>query len=239
MPEETTPPAAPPATPPAGPALGGPVVRALGAGCLGCGGLVLVAVLALVGVLLWNASDGTDLPRVAPREMADRAVRNSQEAYDVMGFTRALQPGEEPGEGGAGTRNTLGAQYCYDGGPLGLEDRTVDGAYGMYHEWALDQVPAGRAVPGLRRLRRRLREDGWDVSSYREGGSGEDWSLFVRRDGGERMSFTWSPRRRYFTGGATVPCAYDPGWTAGAGGFWSPDSAAGSVTPPVLAPGRL
>jgi hypothetical protein len=230
MPEETTPPTAPPA----GPAPSGPVVRALGPGCLGCGGLVLVAVLALVGMLLWNAPDGRDLPRVAPREMADRAFRNSQEAYDVMGFTRAVQPGW----GEAGPRNTLGAQYCYDGGPLGLEDRTVDGAYGMSHEWALDQVPAGQAVPGLRRLHRRLREDGWDVSSYQEGGSGEDWSLFVRRDGGERMSFTWSPDRRYFTGGTTVPCAYDPGWTAGADGFWSPDSAAGSVTPPVLAPGE-
>ncbi|MFI9242218.1 hypothetical protein ACIGXF_06445 [Streptomyces sp. NPDC053086] len=233
MPEET-PPTAPPAAGPAPTASG---ARALGLGCSGCGGLVLVAVLALVGMLLWNASNGTDYPRVEPQDMANRAFRDSREAYGAMGFTRTLPPGA--GDIGVDPQNTLGAEYCYDGGPLGLEDKTVDGAYRMYHEWALDRVPASQAVPGLRRLHRRLQEDGWDVSSYQEGGKDKDWSLFVQRDGGERMSFTWYPERQYFTGSATVPCAYDPGWTDGAGGFHGPDSAAESVTPPVLGPGSL
>ncbi|MES9519008.1 hypothetical protein [Streptomyces capoamus] len=110
----------------------------------------------------------------------------------------------------------------------------------MVHDWALDDVPESQAVPGLRRLHRRLREDGWTVSSYREGGKdGQDWSLYVRRDGeDERMSFTWSPDRRYFTGGATAPRAYDTGWTEGDGTSWSPGDAADQVSPPVLVPGR-
>ncbi|MEU6664789.1 hypothetical protein [Streptomyces sp. NPDC046727] len=237
MPEESTKntattPATAPATAPA-PA-GSGAARALGFGCLGVGGLVLLFVLCLVVSLVWNAQDGTDLPRVAPEEMASRAFRNSQEAYDVLGFTRTVPPGVE--RHGVGTENTLGAQYCYDGGLLGLEDKTVDGAYGLYHDWALDHVPASQAVPGLRRLHQRLKEDGWEVSSYTEGGKSRDWSLFVHRDGEGRMDFSWDPDTRYFTGGAAVPCAYDPGWTGGGAETYDPDDAADSVTTPALGP---
>ncbi|QTE00142.1 hypothetical protein [Streptomyces cyanogenus] len=216
--------------------------RALGLGCLGCAGLVFVAVVALLIRLTWDSP--RDLPRAAPEEMADRAVRHSQEAYGVLGFTRTVPPGG--GRIGVDARNSLDAGYCYDGGLLGLEDKTIDGAYRMSHDWALDEVPASQAVPGLRRLHRRLEEDGWEVSSYREGGKGgkggrdTDWSLYVQRDGGtERMSFTWFPDRQYFTGDATAPCAYDSGWTDGSGDTYFPSDAARSVTPPVLRPGRL
>ncbi|MFD0394374.1 hypothetical protein ACFQ3Z_26750 [Streptomyces nogalater] len=136
------------------------------------------------------------------------------------------------------TRNAFGAEYCHDGGPLGMEDRTVDGAYRLYHEWALDHVPAGRAVPGLRRLHRRLADEGWRVTSYTEGGTGKDWSLYVQRDHrAEWMTFTWDPERQYFTGGAGVPCAYDPSWTHSDTDTYDPDTAAEAVTPSVLGPG--
>ncbi|WP_189978889.1 hypothetical protein [Streptomyces capoamus] len=225
------PPTAPSTAPPAASGTG-----SRGLGCLGCAGLVFVAVVALFVQLTWDSP--RDLPRVAPGEMARRAVRHSQEAYDVLGFTRTVPPGAR--RTGVGAENTLRAGDCHDGGLLGLEDKTVDGAYRMVHDWALDDVPESRAVPGLRRLHRRLQEDGWTVSSYREGGKdGQDWSLYVRRDGeDERMSFTWSPDRRYFTGGATAPCAYDTGWTEGDGTSWSPSDAADQVSPPVLGPGR-
>ncbi|MEU3527054.1 hypothetical protein AB0E62_24815 [Streptomyces sp. NPDC038707] len=219
----------------------GPVV-----GCLGCGGLVLVLVLALVVVLARNAGGGTDLPRVAPGDRADRAFGYSQEAYDVMRFTRVLPPGTDGT--GTGARNVFGAEYCRDGGLLGMEDRTVDGAYRLYHEWALDHVSAGTAVPGLRRLHRRLADEGWKVTSYTEGGRGKDWTLYVQRDHrAEWMTFTWDPERGYFTGGAGVPCAYDPAWTHSDSGTYDsgtydsgtydPDTAAQAVTPPVLGPG--
>ncbi|MEV5382515.1 hypothetical protein [Streptomyces sp. NPDC052721] len=248
MPEETAPtaptaPSAPTATPAAGTASGGPApagswARSLGLGCLGCAGLLFVAVVALFIQLTWSSEDGTDLPRVAPEKMADRVFGHSQEAYDVLGFTRSVPPGAE--RVGVSTENTLDAGYCYDGGLLGLEDKTVDGAYRMSHTWALDHVPASQAVPGLRRLHQRLKDDGWKVSSYREGGQGKDWTLFVRRDDGdERMSFTWDPDRQYFIGGATAPCAYDPGWTDDGTDSYFPGDAAGSVRPPVLWPGRL
>ncbi|MBL1081670.1 hypothetical protein JK359_06705 [Streptomyces actinomycinicus] len=215
----------------------GSVARAFGLGCLGCGGVALAAVLALVLVLMWNASDGTDLPRVAPEDMADRAFRHSQEAYDVMGFTRTVQPGVE--DAGVSPQNTLGAEYCYDGGTFGLEDKTVDGAYRLYHEWALDRVPASRAVPGLRRLHQHLRDEGWEVSSYREGGRHKDWMLYVKREGEGRLSFIWDPERQYFTGGSATRCAYDPGWKGGGTEAYEPDSAADAVDVPALGPGRL
>ncbi|MFF9587421.1 hypothetical protein [Streptomyces achromogenes] len=236
MPDEIT-----PATTPAGTGTGQRALRGLGFGCLGCGGLALALVLALVVVLAWNAGAGTDLPRVAPQDRADRAFGYSREAYAVLGFTRALPPGA----GGTGTRaeNVFGAEYCHDGGLLGMEDKTVDGAYRLYHEWALDGVPADQAVPGLRRLHRRLADEGWRVTSYTEGGTGKDWSLYVQRDHrAEWMTFTWDPEQRYFTGGAGVPCAYDPAWTRGdtdtyAIDTYDPDTAAEAVTPPALGPG--
>ncbi|MEV7445372.1 hypothetical protein AB0O22_30290 [Streptomyces sp. NPDC091204] len=175
-------------------------------GVLGCGGAALVGVLALVVTLAWGS---TDFPRVAPEEMADRALQRSQKAYEVMGFDRTIEPGVE--RIGVSTQNTFGSGFCYDGGLLGLEDKTVDGAYSMSHNWALDHVPASQAIPGLRRLHRFFKDNGWKITSYDEAGQGKDGELFVQRAGGdERMSFTWYPDREYFTGGVSMPCAYDP-----------------------------
>ncbi|MEU6093004.1 hypothetical protein ABZ865_40875 [Streptomyces sp. NPDC047085] len=189
-------------------------LRALGCGCWGLVVLFVGAVLVLI-VLFASASSGSaNLPRVAPEDMASRAFQRSQEAYGVLGFERSVKPGVE--KVGVSTENTFSSGFCYDGGLLGLDDKTVDGAYRMSHSWALDRVPASRAVPGIRRLHRHLEDDGWEVTSYREGGKGKDWELFVQRDGGdERMSFTWFPDREYFMGDATVPCAYDPAWKDG------------------------
>ncbi|MFC8130914.1 hypothetical protein [Streptomyces sp. NPDC057302] len=185
-------------------------------GRIGCGCVSLVGLVVLVVAvpLIWSSSGSTDYPRVAPKEMGDRAFQRSQEAYDVLGFTRRVEPGGE--DIGVSTQNTFSTDFCYDGGLLGLEDKTVDGAYAMSHSWALDHVPASRAVSGLRRLHKELKDDGWNVTSYRKGTRGGDWDLFVKRDDGdERMSFTWYADREYFTGGASVPCAYDPEWKSG------------------------
>ncbi|MFE1878614.1 hypothetical protein [Streptomyces diastatochromogenes] len=199
-------------------------------GC-GCAALlaVLVGVVLVVVVLLASGSSGsTDFPRVAPEEMASRAFQRSQEAYDVVGFKRRVEPGVE--HVGVSTENTLDSGFCYDGGPFGMDDKTVDGAYSMSHSWALDHVPASQAVPGLRRLHRHLKDNGWKVTSYREGAKGKDWDLFVQRnDGTERMSFTWAPDTEYFTGGAAMPCAYDPAWKDG-----DPGPAGDDQMPPVL-----
>jgi hypothetical protein len=50
------------------------------------------------------------------------------------------------------------------------------------------------------------------------------------------MSFDWYADRQYFSGGAGVPCAYDPAWRGSEAESYDPDSAAGSLTPPVLRP---
>ncbi|OIJ87767.1 hypothetical protein BIV25_38075 [Streptomyces sp. MUSC 14] len=198
-------------------------------GALGCGCAALVVVLVLVVQLAWGS---TDVPRIAPEDMASRAFQRSQEAYDVMGFKRTVEPGVE--HIGVSTRNTFSSGFCYDGGLTGLEDKTVDGAYQMSHRWALDHVPASQAVSGLRRLRQHLKDSGWEVTSYREGGKAKSWDLYVQRDDGdELMSFTWYPDREYFTGGATVPCAYDPEWKHGDVG-----PSGDRQTPPTLGPSQ-
>ncbi|MFD0374525.1 hypothetical protein [Streptomyces sp. NPDC127112] len=207
MPDETVP-------APAAPNSAEPRASSRTVGAFGCGGAALVCVLVLVGMLAWGAWASTDFPRVAPEEMANRAVQRSQEAYTVLGFTRTISPGVE--KIGVSTENILDSEFCYDGGLLGLNDETIDGAYSMSHSWALDHVPASQAVPGLRRLHRHLVSRGWDVTSYSEGEPGGSWEMFVQRDdGSERMSFTWYPDREYFTGSASGPCAYDPEWKHG------------------------
>ncbi|GHE11866.1 hypothetical protein [Streptomyces alanosinicus] len=230
MPEETTAPSPAPATAPVGSGAPSGVI-----GCLGCGGLVLVLIAVFVVQFGWKSWESTHLDRVAPQDMADKAFRYSQEAYTTLGFGRPVPPGG--GGQGDGTGNGFSADYCYDGGLLGMEDKTVDGAYRLNHSWALDRVPAARAAAGLRRLHQRLADEGWDITSYRAAAKGADGTLYAKRDGGdERMSFDWSADRQYFTGGASVPCAYDPGWHKGDTESYSPDSAARSVTAPALAP---
>jgi hypothetical protein len=203
------------------------VARALG---IGCAVLVAVPLLLVIAFLVWIAvvtKDASDFPRAAPEEMADRAFARSQEAYDVLGFTRTVPPGVE--ELGVSPENTLGSDYCYRGG---MTDETVDGAYRMGHGWALDRVPAEQAVPGLRRLRAHLEDTGWEITSYREGTSGESWSLRASRaDGEERVYFTWYADRAYFTGGVSLPCAVDPEWRQG-----DTEPAGDDLTPPDLGP---
>lgn len=202
--------------------------------------LVLLVLLQLAAAVtspwlawpVWAAVAVTVLAAVAliteREEMASRAFQRSQEAYDVVGFKRTVKPGVE--DIGVSTENTLGSSFCH-GGLTGLEDKTVDGAYQMSHSWALDHVPARQAVTGLRRLHRHLKDEGWEITSYSEGEQG-NWDLFAKRDdGAERMSFSWYPEREYFTGGADVPCAYDPAWKDGDVGPSGDDR-----TPPALGP---
>ncbi|MFM9446060.1 hypothetical protein [Streptomyces acidiscabies] len=202
------------------------VGRAVG---IGCAALVAVPVCLGLALLVWLAlitKDASDFPRVVPQEMADRAVANSQEAYGVLGFTRTIPYGVA--DLGVSAENTLGSDLCYRGG---LTDETVDGAYRMHHDWALDHVTAGQAVGGLRRLRTHLKDAGWDIVSYEEGRTGDTWELSASRsDGEERVFFTWSAERGYFRGGASMSCAVDPGWHTG-------DRAPGDdVSPPDLTP---
>ncbi|MFI5794060.1 hypothetical protein [Streptomyces sp. NPDC051677] len=197
---------------------------------IGCAALLAVPLLLALVVVVWIAvvtKDPSDFPRVAPEEMASRAVERSQEAYDVLGFTRTIKPGVE--KVGVSPENTLGSNSCYRGG---LTDETVDGAYRMYHSWALDHVPAEQASAGLRRLRDHLEDTGWDITSYREDVSGDYWDLYASRsDGDERMSFQWFEDRGYFTGGASTPCAVDPAWRQG-----DDEPAGDGLTPPDFGP---
>ncbi|WP_416971517.1 hypothetical protein [Streptomyces sp. 4F14] len=183
---------------------------------IGCAALVAVPLFLGLALLVWLAlvtKDASDFPRVAPQEMADRAAANSQEAYGVLGFTRTIPHGVA--DLGVSAENTLSSDLCYRGG---LTDEVVDGAYTLSHSWALDHVTAGQAVPGLRRLRTHLADTGWDITSYRENVSGDYWSLFASRsDGEERVSFGWSAKSGYFSGGSVTPCAMAPGWQTGDG----------------------
>lgn len=201
---------------------------------IGCAALLAVPLVLVLVVVVWIAvvtKDPSDFPRVAPEEMASRAIERSQEAYSVLGFTRTIKPGVE--KLGVSTENTLGSDSCYRGG---LTDEAVDGAYRMYHSWALDHVPAEQASAGLRRLRDHLEDTGWDITSYRENASGDSWDLRASRsdgdgDGAERVSFQWFEDRGYFTGGTSTPCAVDPAWRQG-----DDEPAGDDLTPPDFGP---
>ncbi len=186
--------------------------RALGG--LGCGGAAFVGVFLLVGMLAWSAWASKNFPRVAPEEMADRALQRSQEAYTVMGFTRTIEPGLE--KLGVSTRNTLSSSSCYDSGLLGLKDETIDGAYSMSHSWALDHVPASQAVPGLAAsTASSATRAGRSPPTAKASGAG---CGTCSSSGTTATSGCPSPGTRSAstcTGGATMPCAYDPEWKKG------------------------
>ncbi|BDH12831.1 hypothetical protein [Streptomyces hygroscopicus] len=229
MPEETAPTNIP--TDPADSGSSSSVLKSLG-----CGGAMLVVLVVIVPLVWasWGSTDSPHFPRTAPQDMAGRAFQHSQEAYDLIGFKRTVEPGVR--KIGVSTQNTLSSSSCYDVGLLGMENKTVVGAYEMYHSWALDHVPASQAASGLRRLRQHLKDKGWEITSYQEGtqGKDKDWDLFVKRDDGdgtERMSFTWFSDREYFHGSATAPCAFNPAWKDG-----DIDPAGDHQTPPALGP---
>ncbi|WP_240656510.1 hypothetical protein [Streptomyces sp. V2] len=197
---------------------------------IGCAALVAVPLFLGLALLVWLAlitKDASDFPRVAPQEMADRAVANSREAYGVLGFTRTIASGAD--DPGVSPENTLDSDLCYRGG---LTDETVVGAYAMHHSWALDHVTAGQAVPGLRRLRTHLEDTGWDVTSYEEGRTGDTWKLRASRsDGEEAMYFRWSAESGYFQAGSSMPCAMPPSWQTG-----DDDPTGDRMWPPDLTP---
>ncbi|MFI2430649.1 hypothetical protein [Streptomyces sp. NPDC018693] len=215
MPEQTPPRTTPTPTPTPAQTAGKPpypTLNAFGWGCVALIAVPALAVLALLATLAWSARGSTDFPRTAPEDMANRVFQHSQEAYDTLGFDRILRPAPE--RPGTSPENTFSSAYCWDNGPLGLDDKTVDGAYQLSHSWALDQVPASRATPALRRLHQHLRNTGWKITEYREGAGNQDWTLRAQRDDdAERMSFTWYPDRAYFTGGATPPAPTTPSGT--------------------------
>ncbi|MGW2028401.1 hypothetical protein ACWCPC_40900, partial [Streptomyces decoyicus] len=139
MPEETAPTNT--ATDPTDSGSSSSVLKSLGCGCAMLVVLVLIVPLAWAS---WGSTDSPQFPRTAPEDMADRAFQHSQEAYDLIGFKRTVEPGVK--DIGVTTQNTLSASVCHDGGLTGLEDKTVDGAYQMSHSWALDHVPASEAA---------------------------------------------------------------------------------------------
>ncbi|MEU4873862.1 hypothetical protein [Streptomyces sp. NPDC021608] len=235
MPEEntpaTTPDTAPAPTPArtttAGTTTGATAASAARAAGVGCAVLLAVPLLLALAFAVWIAvvtKDASDFPRAAARTAADRLAEHSQEAYDVLGFTRAVAPGQPV----VGDENVLGSDACYRGG---LTDEEVGGAYRMYHRWALADVPAGQARAGLRRLRDHLDDAGWDITSYGRDASRDAWELeAARSDGEERISFAWSADRGSFTGFASAACAVDPGWREG------DDRPGEDLTPPALRP---
>ncbi|WP_328676660.1 hypothetical protein OG905_23125 [Streptomyces sp. NBC_00322] len=195
---------------------------------------LVTPVLLFAGLFVTYQVEGAtpeDYPRATPEAMGDRAARLSQEAYEVLGFDRAVPPGVV--EPGVGTENSFSTDDCYPSGLEGMADEPVAGAYRLSHHWELDQVPEREAVPGLRRLHDHLRKTGWDITEYREFPSGREWSLRAKRDGhagdggDERLVFSWRAGTQRFGGASTVPCAHDPAGEKGG-------SSVNEVEPPEL-----
>ncbi|TXL84651.1 hypothetical protein [Streptomyces sp. IB2014 016-6] len=206
---------------------GGGVLRGVG---IGCGVLVAVPVLLVLGFLVtYSVQRGTpeEYERVDPQAMMTRIGDVSRESYEVLGFETA-----------AGSDASAG--LCYPGGLESMADEPVDGAYSLSHRWSVDDVPESGAASALKRLHGHLRDGGWDIDSY-ESDAGAAYGLELRvsrdgpsDDGGDiRAVFEWRDHRGRFEGGVHAPCAYDPG--AGRG-TWSATDAGAEVEPPRLGP---
>ncbi|MEV4329788.1 hypothetical protein AB0K02_04485 [Streptomyces sp. NPDC049597] len=172
--------------------------------CITLAVVIGVPVLFVLGLLVtyWvQSATPEDYPRVAPREMADRAASRSQEAYEVAGFDTVLP---------AGRYNGFGSDSCYPGGLEAIADTPVENAYALSHSWQLDDVPREEALAALARLRDRLEADGWDITSYERQQASEDWILRTERGDGERQVYEWMSEGGRFSGGVYMECAYDP-----------------------------
>lgn len=184
--------------------------------------LLVLVVLVTYGV---QRATPEDYPKVAPQTMADRTTARSQDAYDVLGFGATLPPGEF---------NSLSAGHCYPDGLESVADESVDGAYALSHKWKLDGVPESDALPALRALRDRLKEEGWRIVSFDESPGGGDWTLRTERDGDGRQVYTWYRDGGRFHGGAHAECAYDP--TQAASEYSLVSDVTAGVHPPALRP---
>ncbi|MCH0540522.1 hypothetical protein I3F58_13255 [Streptomyces sp. MUM 203J] len=91
----------------------------------GCAAPLAVAFTVFL-VPSWQTWESANLPRATGEEMANRAFRLSQEAYEVLGFT-ATFPDQS-------IQNTVGSQSCYYGALRGMGKETIGGAYRMHHE---------------------------------------------------------------------------------------------------------
>ncbi|NBE56300.1 hypothetical protein [Streptomyces boluensis] len=206
-------------------------VRAARGVAIGCGVIVAVPLLIVLGVIVtFGAQQATaeDYPTTAPEQAAEALTAESQELYRTTRFDLTLPPGVE--DLGVSTENTLSADYCYPDGLESLADESVDGAYSLHHSWGVPDVPKDRALPALRRLRDRLKADGWNITDYGRNAPATEWELRATKDD-RRTSFSWRPEYGYFDGGIGTACAYDPAWKEGDFGVPGED-----LTPPELRP---
>ncbi|MGK5627152.1 hypothetical protein [Streptomyces sp. URMC 123] len=197
--------------------------KALRATGIGCGAVLLLAVVGLVYVVA-----DTPYPRVEPAVMAQRVSGNAQDAYAALGIARTVEPGFTDHS----DNNTYGVGDCYGDGLLsGLQDKQVEGAYRLHQSWSVTGV-GEEARPALGRLRDHLEATGWRVSAFGPVGRSED--LEVRANKGEyAISVEWEPKRARLRGHSGGECAQDPSWMGGAGvAYREPDLG----RPPALRP---
>lgn len=184
---------------------GGAALRGVG---LGCGLLVAVPVLVVLGYLItYSVQRGTpeEYERVSTDRMAGRLSALSQEAYGVLGLDGDPVPGTDP--------DPSDTSLCYPGGLESIADEPVDGAYSLTAGWEVDGVPAAEAGPALDRLHEHLRDEGWDIDAYEKSAG---TTLRASRegpsdDGGDiRLVFDWwGGGQERLTATVVSPCAYD------------------------------
>ncbi|MBT2364963.1 hypothetical protein J7E88_06405 [Streptomyces sp. ISL-10] len=198
-------------------------------------GAPVLFVLCLVVTYGIESATPEDYPRVAPQKMADRATARSHQAYALAGFDTVLP---------AGVDNSLAAGSCYPGGLESMADTPVDGAYALSHTWQVSDVPRAEALAALARLRDRLKEEGWTVTSYERRQASQDWILRTERGDGERQVYEWMSVGGRFFGGVHMECAYDPAADADAGSSggsygetYGGSSAADGLVAPALGAG--
>ncbi|MEV0375963.1 hypothetical protein AB0I10_40705 [Streptomyces sp. NPDC050636] len=190
---------------------------------IGCGAVVLLAVVAFL-----SAITDSVYPDVKPEKMADRISAYSQDAYAALDIDRAVKPGYVD----VFTNNTYGSDYCYPDGLLSIADNHVKGAYRLHHRWTLAKVSKTKALTALRRLHAHLQKEGWRITEYGENQQTKEWKLTAEREGGYGTGITWEPEFQRLSGGSGGPCAVDPDWSDDHPYSYGPDVG----HPPALTP---
>lgn len=175
----------------------------------------LLGVWALSGCQVMGAGGGSDPdPAAYLAEARQRLDARSQSVYDGLGLAGVVQA------------NDIQSTGCYTT-TLSLKEEL--NGLGMEHWWQIKDVAEADARSADRRMRERMRADGWEVvhdrSSSKDGVAGVN-VRFKDPETKDSLNLTWWPTAKSLSVTQYVSCTPVDGDTAGAQGLvttWDTD----------------
>ncbi|TQK50158.1 hypothetical protein FBY35_0473 [Streptomyces sp. SLBN-118] len=159
------------------------------------GGLLVVA-MSVAGYRLWN---GEPYPAADPDQVATRLKQEAQRVYSELAL---------PGQPDVSS-NGVETGTCYYRGLRSLahvdEGRSDVSSFGL--QWRVTDVPRNTARTGQERVRRRLEQEGWKLTSENVSGMG---FRFERPDTDEKVAVDWHQPTGTLAVSVYAPCGKLP-----------------------------